>query len=166
MRLRRPFSGRRFSSLSMLAGGGLFVMLFGRQPAEGATMRMLLRASAGQRLRPAQSCGLQYSHALASPAAEAISGKWWRLAARMTLRAVLLRCFMLLLTWNFIFGGCGGRAKARAAEDSAALRRRLTRIVINTSCHRAVRRGLASQTRNWSVAIPFIFLFEKKKNVE
>ena len=70
---------------------------------------------------------------------------------------------MLLPTWNFIFGGCGGRAKTRAAEDSAALRRRLTRIVINTSCHRAVRRGLASQTRNWSVAIPFIFLFYKRK---
>ena len=34
-----------------------------------------LRASAGARLRPAQSCGLQYSHAPASPAAEAISDK-------------------------------------------------------------------------------------------
>ena len=39
-----------------------------------------------------------------------------------------------------------GSRFARAAEDSAALRRRLTRIVINTLFHRAVRRGLVSQT--------------------
>ena len=46
-----------------IADGCLGGLLF----ADGGRMCFVLRASAGQRLRPAQSCGLQYSHASANP---------------------------------------------------------------------------------------------------
>ena len=63
---------------------------FGQQPAENATMRMPLRASAGQRLRPAQSCGLQYSHASAIPRQKRFRKKGGRGDGALRIGALLI----------------------------------------------------------------------------
>ncbi len=55
--------------------GGMTYSILGAQPAENATMRMPLRASARRGCGPRSSDGLQYSHASAHPAAEAISDR-------------------------------------------------------------------------------------------